>query len=257
MKIIRKQIVTRVLTLVMSVALMLTVSPVYALAAGERPQKGYVVTSSYKETLNIRAKASTKSKILATLEAGDLVCITGEEGRFYQIEYSDGIAYVAKSYIRLPEKSSDEYELVAAAVVTSSSNKNRNHNLNLACQTINGRVLEPGEQFDWYANGVGQATKEKGYKIATIFVNGQNSKGYGGGVCQVSTALYNAIDDLDIVPDELHHHSKEVTYIQIGMDATVSYGSKNFVFTNTKDYSIQIESFSAGGRVTILLYKVL
>lgn len=224
--------------------------------------KGYVKVSSYKSRLNVREEPTTRCKVLGKLYAGDVVNIVDETEDFYKIEfYEDSkveYGYVHKDYVVIPEIDDDDKELMSAAVITSTSRvENRNYNMALACEKIDGLILEPGDEFDWYGeNGVGQANKANGFKLANIILGGKYVLGYGGGVCQVSTALYNAIYDLGIEPDELHHHSLLSSYVEKGMDATVSYGSKNFVFTNSKDYSIEIEAFAEGGQVTILLYKV-
>jgi len=224
--------------------------------------KGYIKLSSYTSRLNVREKATTKSVILGKLYAGDVVNIVNETEDFYKIKYNFEskvtYAYVHKNYVVIPELGDNEKELMSSAVITAdSSSKNRNYNMQLACEKIDGLVLKPGEQFDWYGkNGVGQANKANGFKESTVIQGGKYVKGYGGGVCQVSTALYNAIYDLEIEPDELHHHSIPSSYVEYGMDATVAYGYKNFVFTNTKDYAIEIKAFTEGSQVTILIYKV-
>ena len=226
-------------------------------------QIGYVVLSSYSSRLNVREGASTKFEVLGKLAAGDIVHIVGEDENFYEIKFnldSNPItAFVSKDYVVIPDKDTEEYELVSAAVITSkTSSENRNYNMALACEKINGLVLKPGEQFDWYGeNGVGQASKANGFKQATVIQGRRYVKGYGGGVCQVSTALYNCIFDLDIEPDELHHHSLRSAYVEKGMDATVAYPSKNFIFTNSKDYTLEFEAFTDEGQVTILAYKKL
>lgn len=217
---------------------------------------GYV---NIKSNLRIRQEPSTKSKVIGHLKAGDLVEIQNEEDDFYQIVFEeDGqqrIGFVYKQYVTIAGK--EGYELISAAVIISkNSSENRKFNMSLACEKLNGLVLEPGEQFDWYGeNGVGKANKANGFKEATVIQNRQYVKGYGGGVCQVSTALYNCIYHLDIKPDEIHHHSLPSSYVVKGMDATVAYPSKNFKFTNSKEYSLEFEAFADGEKVVILCFK--
>ena len=129
-------------------------------------------------------------------------------------------------------------------------------------QTAKGIVLEPGEEFAWYSTSktegiVGPANKENGYKKAPIILNGESAMGYGGGVCQVSTAVYNCIYKIGILPTQHHHHTLESSYVAKGMDATVSFPGKNFVFTNTKDYSIVFFAYTDGPQVVVEAYKIL
>ena len=99
---------------------------------------------------------------------------------------------------------------------------------------------KPGETFS-FCNIVGKATKEKGYQEADIYVEGEKQQGLGGGNCQVSTTLYNAIikvEGLEIV--ERHEHSGYVPYIEKGKDAAVAYGSYDFKFKNNTNKIIKI-----------------
>ena len=225
-------------------------------AAERQTQIGYV---DVKSSLRVRKEASLESRVLDKLSKGELVTVRGEEGDFLKISFNkDGkekTGYVYSQYITIPEK--EGYELISAAVITSKkSSKNRKFNMALACEKLNGLTLEPEEQFDWYGkNGVGQANKANGFKKAKVIMNKKYVEGYGGGVCQVSTTLYNCIYNLGIKPDEIHHHSLPSSYVKKGMDATVAYPSKNFKFTNPFDYKIEFEAFSEGEKVVILCYK--
>ena len=109
----------------------------------------------------------------------------------------------------------------------------RDNNIKLACKTINGVIVNSGEVFSFWDN-LGCTTKENGYKKAKTFTSdGKVTQSYGGGVCQISTTIYNAVlkvKGLDV--KERHEHSREVTYIEDGKDAAVSYGSADFKFKN-------------------------
>lgn len=257
------QMVIRKLAVALAIATVTLFTGVSVLSLAEDEdmvfQKGYVVVSSYSSHLNVRQEATTASAVVGKYGAGDIVEIVGEEENWYKIKFSDSTAYVSKDYVTVPEKDTAQYELMAAAVITSAgSSDNRNFNMALACEKINGLVLDPGEKFDWYGeNGVGPANEENGFKQSKIIVGGNYVDGYGGGVCQVSTAMYNVIYDLGITPDVLFHHSLTSSYVEKDMDATVSYGSKNFIFTNSKDYAIEFEAYADGGQVVILAYKVV
>ena len=89
--------------------------------------------------------------------------------------------------------------MIGNSIIHYTSSENRDNNINIACKTINGIVLKPNDEFKW-SNIVGQTTLKKGYLKAPIIVNKKTSYGLGGGVCQVSTALYNALLDTKITP---------------------------------------------------------
>jgi len=120
--------------------------------------------------------------------------------------------------------------------------KNRNTNIEISAKEIDKVVLGPGDRF-YFNTIVGDSTPDKGYKKATVIVNKQFVEGWGGGVCQTSSTLFNAVDDagLDII--ELHHHSKSVGYVPEGRDATIAYGFKDFKFVNDKDYPVAVNTY--------------
>jgi len=119
--------------------------------------------------------------------------------------------------------------------------KSRNENISHAAHSIDGLVIEPGEIFS-YNKAIGPTTKQTGYKRARIFIKGKKAFGYGGGVCQVSSTLYNAAADagMDIV--ERHSHSLPVEYVPKGKDAATSYGGLDFKFKNTYSYPVEIDT---------------
>lgn len=118
---------------------------------------------------------------------------------------------------------------------------NRVNNITLAAQAINGTVLAPGEVFS-YNDVVGQRTAERGYKEAGAYANGQSVQELGGGICQVSSTLYNSVlyANLEIVYRT--NHMFTVSYVDLGMDATVSWGSPDFKFKNNTEYPIRIDA---------------
>ena len=128
----------------------------------------------------------------------------------------------------------------------AASNKNRTTNLTLAAQKIDGYVLLPGETFS-YNEVVGERTIAAGYKEAAVYENGQVVQGLGGGICQISTTLFNAVllSNLEIV--ELHNHQFVPSYVKAGRDATVVYGLKDFKFKNNRDYAIKINCTVSNG----------
>ena len=118
---------------------------------------------------------------------------------------------------------------------------NRQTNMTLCCNTLNGTVVKAGAEFS-FCDTVGQATPEKGYKEADIFdLDGNIQTGYGGGKCQVSTTLYNAVLAIPtLVVTERHPHTREVYYVEEGKDACISYGGADLKFRNDNDFDIKI-----------------
>ncbi|GGE69506.1 VanW family protein [Priestia taiwanensis] len=129
---------------------------------------------------------------------------------------------------------------------------NTRFNVERAAKSIDGTLLEPGEVFS-FKGEVGHANKANGYKESTVYVNGELSTDYGGGICQVSSTLYNAVlnADLDIV--ERVNHSRTVGYVPIGLDATVADYGPDFKFKNSLDYPLYVQAIPSGSTLTINL----
>lgn len=134
-----------------------------------------------------------------------------------------------------------------------AGNTDRTTNLKLASNKINGTIVMPGETFS-YNQVVGKRTISAGYKEAPIYENGKVTQGLGGGICQISSTLYNAVvfANLDIV--RRSNHMFIPSYVGGGEDATVVWGSIDFRFKNTRDYPIRIESSVSGGVATVNIY---
>lgn len=135
----------------------------------------------------------------------------------------------------------------------AASNKDRTTNLRLASNKINGTVVMPGETFS-YNKVVGKRTIAAGYKEAAIYQDGQVTSGLGGGICQISTTLYNAVIAADLGITSRRNHMFVPSYVTAGKDATVVWGSTDFKFENTRDYPIKIESSVSGGVATVSIY---
>ena len=135
----------------------------------------------------------------------------------------------------------------------ASSNANRSTNIALAASKINGTVLMPGEEFSF--NGtVGKRTAANGFKTATVYSNGQVTTDYGGGICQVSSTLYNSVLKANLEITNRVNHTFTVGYVPIGLDATVSWGSPDFKFKNSRSYPIKIVATTSNKRLTISVY---
>lgn len=127
-----------------------------------------------------------------------------------------------------------------------ASNKNRSNNITLASEKINGTVILPGETFS-YNQIVGKRTIDAGYKEAGAYAGGKVIQEVGGGICQVSSTLYNAVlyANLEIVDRSNHYF--QTSYVDAGRDATVSWGTVDFKFKNNREYPIKIDAVSKNG----------
>jgi vancomycin resistance protein YoaR len=134
--------------------------------------------------------------------------------------------------------------------------KSRNTNLEIALKTINGVTINPGETFSFNAT-LGERTAKKGYKKAIAFDEDENKvKMLGGGICQVSTTVYQAAMSAGLEINERHSHTREVPYARSDEDATVAYGGFDLKFTNNKDKPIKISASKDNNYVYIKLIKV-
>lgn len=152
----------------------------------------------------------------------------------------------------------NKFGMITEAITKATSSKNeRLTNLALACASINGTCVMPGETFS-FNDTVGKRTKDKGYKIATVYSNGEKAEDVGGGICQVSTTLWNAAMKCDFEIVERHEHSLPVAYVDKGKDATVSWGSQDMKFKNTSDQPVYITAYlSTDKRVHVEIYGKL
>jgi len=135
-----------------------------------------------------------------------------------------------------------------------SSSENRSTNIRVAAGSINGTIVMPGEIFS-FNDVVGERSIANGYTIAKGIINNKVVDDIGGGVCQVSTTLYNSILRTNIVSVERYPHTMHSSYIGTGLDATVAYGLLDYRFKNTYTYPIYIESTVQNKNVTFAVYS--
>jgi len=133
-------------------------------------------------------------------------------------------------------------------------NKNRVQNIVLAARAVNNQVLFPGEKFS-FNQVVGIRTESKGYQRAHIIVKGEIADGIGGGICQISSTLFNAVDRAGLQIIERYSHSRHVPYVPPGRDATVSWGGPDLVFQNKYNQPIFIRALVYGGQIQVLIYS--
>lgn len=135
----------------------------------------------------------------------------------------------------------------------STRDKDRTTNLQLAANKINGTVLMPGEIFS-YNQVVGERTIAAGYKEAPIYVSGEVVDGLGGGICQITSTLYNAVLYANLGIVSRSNHQFVPSYVTASRDATVVYGAIDFKFKNTRDYPIKITCNVSNGIATFNIY---
>lgn len=161
-----------------------------------------------------------------------------------------------KSENKEASKQSKETEIASFTTKIYTKDKGRQKNLTLACSTLNDTTVENGKTFS-FSRTVGKATSSKGYKKADVFRNGDVIEALGGGLCQVSTTLYNAVLKVpNTKVTERHSHSNKVPYIKSGKDAAVSYGTYDFKFVNNTGSPLKIKASNTPNNVTIKILKL-
>lgn len=133
------------------------------------------------------------------------------------------------------------------------TDENRIYNIKLACQKLDGHIILPNTEFS-FNDTLGSMSKEDGFKKALGFdSNGNDIKVYGGGICQISSTLYNSVLIAKLEVTERHAHSKRVHYVPKDKDATVFYGGPDLKFINNKNNNIRINAKTDGYTVTVSL----
>lgn len=135
----------------------------------------------------------------------------------------------------------------------SSSIKNRKENIRLASSKFNNMKLNPGDEVS-FNDVVGEISEETGFKNATVIVGGEYEDGIGGGICQVSTTLYNSLVLSDLEITERHNHSRPIHYVDLGTDAAVARGYKDLKFKNNTNNPILILAEANGEKLN---FKIL
>lgn len=144
-------------------------------------------------------------------------------------------------------------ELSSFSTWYNSGEIDRTHNLVMAASAINGQVIKPGEVFS-FNQTVGARSFETGYRDAMVIVSGRFEPGVGGGICQVSSTLYNSVLKADLEIVERHNHGLSVVYVPVGLDATVAWGIQDFRFKNNTDHPIYIRTATGSGQITATIY---
>ncbi len=206
-------------------------------------------------------------------ENGAFTIVEGQTGYFLDVETSiDTIYnYLAEEWDRQacsialnivvdqPKGSVEELSAVTDVLASfttsySTSGSSRRANVENGCRLIDGITLYPGEEFSTY-NTVSPFTQANGYYMAGSYMNGKVVDSLGGGICQVSTTLYNAVLLAELEVTERHNHSMIVSYVDPSADAAIAESSgKDFKFINNTDYPIYIEGYTENRKITFNIY---
>ncbi len=135
----------------------------------------------------------------------------------------------------------------------TSGNAGRNENLRVGCANINGTELAPGDVFSMNVE-LGPQTYENGYRNAAVIVNGKIEDGLAGGVCQITSTLYNAVILAELQIVERSNHSLAVSYVPLGQDAAIAGDYKDLKFKNNTDYPVYIEAYISGNKLIANIY---
>lgn len=219
-------------------------------------------------SLNLRENPTKKSKSMQMMKTGTLVIVHDTStAPWWFVEYNGVFGYSHCDYLTLYEECPQD-EIPLAVYTTSfsvkKSQEGRVYNINKAAGMLNGTSVMPGETFS-ILSIIAPITQKNGYKEAPEYVvkNGEAQvvTGYGGGVCQVSTTLYNTFlitsNLLDLKTVERHTHALPVTYVPDGMDATISYSNgKDFRFKNNSNYELIIRTYTdESGTISVYITR--
>ena len=171
-------------------------------------------------------------------------------------EIGNGMESLTNTIVNLDNWEKEE-QIAEFTTKLPNDTEARDGNIKLACKTLSGTVVKSGEEFSlWEILGCPSA--ETGYEKAKSFTSdGKVIQSYGGGICQLSTTIYNAVLKADgLKVTERHKHSREVPYIEKGKDAAVSYGNSDLKFKNTLDSDVRIDAKVEDRKVKITLTRI-
>lgn len=160
--------------------------------------------------------------------------------------------YILETNLDIDIPSLDDVTVASFTTYFNGEESGRSENIELSAKAIHNILVGDGDYFS-FNTMVGERTVEKGYQPAPEIINKELVMGIGGGICQTSSTLFNAVDQLGIRITERHHHSLNIGYVPTGRDATVSYGSLDFKFQNTSGAPFLIKTYYSKGSLTIAL----
>ncbi len=186
----------------------------------------------------------------------DLEKLTADiEDRFDTRDFSTDIVAEGERFSVSGDELKDQYKEISSYETHTTNVAVRNKNVSLAADSINGTIVKPGEEFS-YNGTVGKRTKEKGYGEAGAYLNGEVVQEIGGGVCQVSTTLYNAVFRAGLKSTERSSHTFAPSYVTPGLDATVSWGGPDYKFVNNSPYPIGIKAHYENRAVKVSIFGI-
>ena len=160
--------------------------------------------------------------------------------------------YILESDLEIDIPSLDEVTVASFTTYFNGAQSGRSENIELSAKALHNILVGDGDYFS-FNTMVGERTVERGYQPAPEIINKELVMGIGGGICQTSSTLFNAVDQLEIQITERHHHSLNIGYVPEGRDATVSYGTLDFKFQNTTGAPFLIKSYYSKGALTIVI----
>lgn len=166
-----------------------------------------------------------------------------------ELEFIEEVAEITKEYNENLTK-----KVASFSTNVADSTGGRKQNVKLALEKFNGFILNPNEEVS-FNKITGPHTMENGYKSATIIYNGEFTEGIGGGICQASTTLYNALLLSGVQINEVHKHTLPVFYVPLGLDAMVSEYTSDLRFTNTTEYPMYIHTYADSNSVSVEIYS--
>jgi vancomycin resistance protein YoaR len=220
-----------------------------------------------QDTLNIEAEDNSLKR-----ENGEFVFVAGQTG--YEVDIVSSVNELSSYLGTLWDGETTSFELVTneveprgsqeeLALVTDvlgsfstdfgSSSTGRATNVKNGCNKINGTILYPGDEFSVYA-AISPFTQENGYELASAYSNGMVIESFGGGICQVSTTLYNAVIRAELEVTMRYNHSMLVSYVPASDDAAIAGTYKDMRFVNNTDTPIYLEGYCYNGTITFNIY---
>jgi vancomycin resistance protein YoaR len=211
---------------------------------------------------NAQVRGFSTTKLDFSFEEGTVGYIVDAEALMAQVldkvEQGGGTLEIVREEVRPPMTAAqlaEQFGKVSTATTNaSSSTSNRLTNIHLACKALDGLAVQPGETFS-FNKALGQRTTKKGYRPAGALENGMHTQQVGGGICQVSTTLFNAVAKADLEIVERSPHSIPSTYVDLGKDAAVNWPNQDLKFKNNGLYPIYIAArLGKDKRVTISIH---
>ena len=212
------------------------------------------------EAENAHYTMENSSLTLVPHKAGRQVDKAELEKIISELENTENTEKVIPITVKTPEITSEKAETLlfrdklasaSSSFGTGTENgKNRKHNMGLAAAKINNMILMPGAEFS-FNDVVGPRDIAHGYKMAHVFSAGKIIDGVGGGICQVSSTLYNAVLKADLKVTERRNHSFVVGYVPLGQDATAYYGGVDFKFVNSTNWPMKFTAAVTGNKISV------